>query len=316
MIHRKMLTLTLVTLSLLAGPALAEAKPAFGLADNTVGALKDPRFQASGIKRVRILIHYDAVSRGGKRLAEMDEWFKTAKEQGVEPLVTWYRTEGCSPKCAAKRLPSVSTYIKNVRKFRKRYPWVKRFSTFNEINFPAAEPTGRNPKRAAQYYRALRKECRGGRCSVLTGDFRANGSKFSADWLKTFKKHMGPGPHTWGLVPHPEINAFHTRYTKQFLKLTGRGNVWAVEAGAVNFFRPTLKPSLTRQTKAMKFLMQKYVKVSRRVKRIYMYHWQAAPNQSKWDSALLNVNGTPRDAYYWFFKGMGKEPPPSPPPAI
>jgi hypothetical protein len=222
--------------------------------------------------------------------------------------VSWYRTYGCNAKCAAKQLPSVASYVANVKRFMKRYPWVKRFSTWNEINFPAAQPTGRNPKRAAQFYMAHRKLCRGGRCTVLTGDFRANGSKFSDEWLKTFKQNIKGGGYTWGIVPHPEINEFKTTYTRKFLKEV-RGNIWAVEAGAVNFFRPTLKPSLSRQTKAMKYMMKTYVKVSPRLKRLYMYHWQAAPDQHKWDSALLNVNGTPRKAYFEFFKGIGRPAP-------
>ena len=41
------------------------------------------------------------------------------------------------------------------------------------MNFKIAQPTGGNPKRAGQFYKMLRKECRGGKCSVLTGDFRA-----------------------------------------------------------------------------------------------------------------------------------------------
>jgi hypothetical protein len=310
--NRIALSAALIALSI-AAPATvsataAEARPLFGLADNTVQTLDDARFQKSGIKQVRILVPYDAVARGGKKRKELDLWFAVAKSQGIEPLVSWYRTYSCSPKCAAKRLPSVKSYVANVKRFRKRYPWVKRFSTWNEINFPAAQPTGRNPKRAAQFYLAHSKICAAGRCSVLTGDFRLNGSKFSANWLKTFKKAIGRGRHTWGIVPHPEINAFHTRYTRQFLRSV-RGNAWAVEAGAVNFFRPELRPSLSRQTRAMTFLMTRYVNVSSRIKRIYMYHWRAAPRQPKWDSALLNIDGTPRNAYFEFFKGLGRTAP-------
>ena len=84
---------------------------------------------------------------------------------------------------------------------------MKYYSTFNEANFPDAQPTGNFPKRTAQFYRAARADCRRPpTCMVLTNDFRADGSKHSAWWLKVFKRHMGRGPHTWGLVSHPDVN--------------------------------------------------------------------------------------------------------------
>jgi hypothetical protein len=205
-------------------------------------------------------------------------------------------------------LPSVAAYRKHFKAFRKRYPFVKNFSTFNEANFARAQPTGKDPKRTAQFYRAARKECSGGRCKVLTMDFRADGTAASLKWLKTFKKYMGPGPHTWGLVAHPDINRFTFKRTKQFLRNT-RGPVWAVEVGAVNYFGKGFRPSITRQTKAMRFLMGTYRRrVSSRVKRMYVYHWRPAL-VDVWDSGLLNPDGTPRPAYYEFFKGIGKPAP-------
>jgi hypothetical protein len=285
---------------------VSDAKPEVGLADNTIGALQDARFQESGIKRVRILVPYDVVARGGSKLAELDQYMNTAEAQGIEVMVSWYRTYACGEKCAKKRLPSVKAYRSYVSQFMNRYPNVRIYSTWNEINFPAAQPTGNNPKRAAAFYNTLRKLCRGGRCTALTGDFRANGSKFSAKWLKTFKKGIPKGRHIWGIVPHPEINAFHTRFTKQFLKDT-KGDLWAVEAGAVNFFVTQLKPSISRQTRAMKFMMDRYQYVSPRLKRMYVYHWQASKTDFyTWDSGLLDPQGTPRPAYYEFFKGIGR----------
>ena len=52
----------------------------------------DRRFQASGIKRVRVLVPFDDVVHGGHRLAALDHWFNTAQAQGIEPLVSFYRS--------------------------------------------------------------------------------------------------------------------------------------------------------------------------------------------------------------------------------
>ena len=61
------------------------------------------------------------------------------------------------------------------------------FSTWNEPNF-RSQPTSRDPARTAAFYRILRDECSGGRCTVVTCDFRPDGTAQSARWLETFKR--------------------------------------------------------------------------------------------------------------------------------
>jgi hypothetical protein len=287
-----------------AGPAasVAQAKPLVGLADQNVATLQDPRYTAAKLKYLRTTIPYDQIRRGGRGLAAQDAFLNTAHAQGKDVLVTFYRTSACSPACAAKRLPTVSEFRTDFRAFRKRYPWIRKFSTWNEENFPKAQPTGRNPKRTGQFYLMLRKECAGGKCTVLTGDFRANGSAFDKKWFKTFRKTIGGGSHSWGLITYPDINKFQVKYTKQFLKDTKRGNVYVTEAGAFNIFTPFYHASLSRQNKVMKYLMTKSWKPSSRIKSLYVYSWRADKNNKTFDSALINANGTPRPAYSTFLK--------------
>jgi hypothetical protein len=287
-----------------AGPAasVAQAKPVIGLADQNYATLLDPRYKAAKLKYLRVTISYDQIRRGGSRLANQDALLNTAHAQGKDVLVSFYRTASCSPACAAKRLPSVSEFRTDFRAFRKRYPWIKKFSTWNEENFPKAQPTGRSAKRAGQFYLMLRKECKGGKCSVLTGDFRANGSKFDQKWFTTFRKTIGGGSHSWGLITYPDINKLQTKYTKLFLKNTKRGNVYVTEAGAFNIFTPFYHANLSRQNKVMKYLMTKSWKASSRIKAMYVYSWQANKTNKTFDAALINANGTPRPAYSTFLK--------------
>src|SRR4051812_22809764 len=113
------LLLILVSLTGVAavGCASASAKPSFGMADNTGGMLIDPRFQKSGLHRVRYIASYDAIAKRGRVLKAQDAWFKEAHAQGVEPLISFYRTSACSPQCAAKRLPTVKQYIASVKQY-------------------------------------------------------------------------------------------------------------------------------------------------------------------------------------------------------
>ena len=113
---RNLLPLCLLLAALLA-PAQAHARPAVALSDNTVTTLNDSRFHATGIKRVRKLVPYDDVVRGGRRLAALDHWFNTARERGIEPLVSFYRSYR-----GKKRIPTVAGYRKYFRAFRSATP--------------------------------------------------------------------------------------------------------------------------------------------------------------------------------------------------
>jgi hypothetical protein len=277
--------------------------PLVGLSDNRSETILDRRFRHSGIKRIRVLVPFDDVARGGSRRSVQDAWFSTARANGIEPLVSFERSYR-----SKRLLPTTGQFRYHFRRFRERYPWVRLFSTWSEANFPAAQPTGHAPRRTAQFYRIARQECSGGRCTVLAADFRADGSRHAARWLRTFNRYVGRGPHIWGLVSHPDVNRFSTRRTREFLRAT-RGDVWATEIGAVNFFGRGFRPNIRRQTRAMRYMMYRYPTVSRRLKRMYVYHWRAARGNRLWDSALLSVGGKRRPAYYIFFRSLGKRAP-------
>ncbi len=325
MIKRLSILSALLVLATMGLAPAAQAKAKIGLADQSLDTLKDPRFQKSKLKRFRIAVPYDSVrnsrSKGGRlRLARQDEFFRLAKQQKLDVLVSFYRTESTSPKRAARRLPSVRGFRSDFRRFRKRYPHIKKFSTWNEMNFPLAQPTGRSPKRTGQFYKMLRKECRkrvkrrgkdGPKCSVLTGDFRANGSKFDKRWLKKFLKEIGRGRHNWGLIAYPDVNKFQTRYTRAFLRATRRGNVYVTEVGPINVFGRFYKANEKRQNKAMRYTMGKFPRVSRRIKAMYIYHWRESGNSKAFDSGLIDKTGKPRAAYFTFFRYLKRKAPTS-----
>ena len=85
--------------------------------------------------------------------------------------------------------------------------------------------------------------------------------------------------------------------------------MWATEIGAVNFFGRGFRPSIKRQTKAMRYMMTRYPRVSRRLQRMYVYHWRAAKGNKLWDSGLLSVSGKRRPAYFTFFRALGRRAP-------
>ncbi len=277
--------------------------PLIGLADNQPQTLADRRFQKSGIKRMRVLVPFDALANGGSRRRSSTRGSTPRSSRASSRSSSFYRSDRGNRRIPTSRATGATSAC-----FRLRYPWVKLFSTWNEANFADAQPTGGTPSGPLSSTGPCARSARSGRCTVLAADFRSDGSKKSAKWLKTFKRHMGGGPHRWGLVSHPDITRQSTRQTRWFLSNT-RGPVWATEAGAVNFFGRGVKPSISRQTKSMRFLMGKYPRVSRRLQRMYIYHWRAARGNRLWDSGLQSVSGKRRPAYYVFFRAIGKRAP-------
>ena len=56
----------------------------------------------------------------------------------------------------------------------------------------------------------------------------------------------------------------------------------------------------------MRYLTTEYPRVSPRLKRMYIYHWRAAPGDTLFDSGLLSADGTPRPAYSIFTSALRK----------
>lgn len=281
--------------------ALGGGGPLIGMADNRPETLTDPRFGATGIKRARVTVPFDDIALGGERLAIQDAWFDAARRQGIEPLVSFFRSSR-----GKTILPTPEEFRRHFRLFRQRYPWVRLFSTWNEANF-TAQPTSRDPARTARFYRIARQECSGGRCQVVACDFRPDGTARSARWLETFKRGIGPGPHRWGLSSYVDVNRQSTELTRDFLRRT-EGPVWVNEVGAINFFGQGFAPDQDRQSRVMSYLLSTYPRVSPRLERIYVYHWRAAPGDRLFDSALLDIEGRPRPAYYLLFLAIGRPP--------
>ena len=84
--------------------------PLIGLADNRPETLTDRRFARTGIKHVRVAVPFDDVALGGRRRAVQDAFFANARQTGVKPLVTFYRSSR-----GIRILPSEAQFRRHVR---------------------------------------------------------------------------------------------------------------------------------------------------------------------------------------------------------
>jgi hypothetical protein len=279
----------LVAVLVLAAPA--RATPLIGIGEQHPQIFTDEAFGPLGIRDVRFIASYDALRNDGER-AELDRYLTAARAAHVRVLLGFGHSRD---PLRAHTAPSVKAFEREVVAFRARYPWIRDYLTWNEANH-CSQPTCNNPKRAAQYYLTLRKHCKG--CRIVAADM-LDGSKLT-EWAVAFQKAVGKRRVIWGLHNYIDANRFRTRGTKALLRAV-KGDVWFTETGGI--VRRTnntgLKlPQSTRHAARATTYVFKLAALSKRVKRVYFYHWSPAPTpNATWDSALVDPHDRPRPAY-------------------
>jgi hypothetical protein len=260
-----------------------------GIADNKADMFFDPRFQASGVQHARISIGWDALSSPWQT-EQLDRWLTAARKDGVAPLVSFGHS-----RTDRRSLPTPERFLFEFRRFRARYPWVREFATWNEANH-CGEPTCHRPALVAAYYRSLRRECPD--CRILAAEVLDMPNMVS--WVRSFRRRAREEPRYWGLHNYIDANRARTTGTRRMLKAV-KGQVWFTETGGIvrrsNRRKVTFPESAKHAATATTFLFKKLVPLSRRVTRVYIYHWNADATPTNWDSALIGPTGRARPAF-------------------
>lgn len=283
-----------------AGAAAAAAQPVvYGIGDQKVGMFTDPRFAKLGLGHARRVVAWDAFEVGWQR-RELKRWMNAAQAAGVEPLIAFTRSrrEG-----RERVLPSPQRLARTFREFRRRYRWVDHYTPWNEANH-CSQPTCRNPRMAARYYNMMRARCR--RCTIVAADVLDQPNMVS--WLREFRRHTRGDPRIWGLHNYLDVNRFRMSGTQAMLRAV-RGEIWITEVGGIvkrrasraGATRIRLGESAAHAAQAMRWLFR-VTRVSPRIKRVYVYHWNGSRDPSEnWDSGLIAPDGKPRPAF-WIFR--------------
>jgi hypothetical protein len=278
--RRFLLPLTLLCVALLA-PA-AHAKVAIGIADNKADMFSDPRFEALHLGYARIDLRWDALS-DRDATARLDTWMAGAKATGARPLVTFDR----SPRRPSYS-PTSAQLVSALKRLRRRYPFVKDFSSWNEANM------NKKPELVARWYRALRQACPS--CTVLATDLLDKPNMIP--WAKRFVKAAERTPKVWGLHNYVDANRLSTKTTNQLLKAVG-GNVWLTETGGIvsraNGSAMAFPTGAAHAATVTKFIFNKLVRLSPRIQRVYLYHWDTGLDAGPtWDSGFVGPDGQAR----------------------
>jgi hypothetical protein len=284
--------LSAVAGALPAAPAQARALPQIGIADQKPDMFSDPRFAGLGIKHARIAVSWD-ILRYPNQVAQLDVWMGGARARGIDPLITFGHSRAHS-----KSLPSPIEYRRQFRAFRERYPWATTFATWNEVNHCGEKVCRRAPLIAA-YYRQLRRECPA--CTVVAAEVIDLPNM--AVWVRQFRHALGFMPRLWGMHNYVEVNRFKSTSIRRLLHMLGRrGQLWLTETGGLvrrtNKSTTDIPEGPRHAARVLRYLFDDVVKDFVAIKRVYVYHWNAGPPSTTWDSALITYGGHERGAYW------------------
>ena len=264
-----------------------------GIADEKPQMFSDPRFHALGLRIARRSVAWD-VARYDWALAEVDQWMQDALRTGVRPLITFGRSR---IKSRLHYIPTRADYLSAFKQFRARYPWVTDFVATNESNY--SDPGFKRPELAARYYNDMRKACP--RCKIAAATILEvpGREKATAKWVRRFLK-VAKKPKYWAVHNYVSANRLSLKGTKRILKLTKTGEIWITEVGGLVRRRSSfagkvkMREGLKHAEKVTKFILDRMPKLSPRIKRLYLYHWNSATPTDTWDSALVGSDGQAR----------------------
>jgi hypothetical protein len=293
------LILGLAALAALAGPAQAAQRkpspiPVIGIGEQNPAIFTSPYFRALGVTHVRVTTAWDSLHHRWSR-SDLDRYMYAARAAHVRVLLGFGHAR--SPKRKVRRhVPSVKEFLKEFLRYRKRYPWVKDWLTWNEANH-CGEPTCHMAHRVARFYNNMRHNCYG--CNVVGADVLDTPTM--GPWIKVFLRTARKDKMIWGLHNYIDANRFRTSGTRELLRVARHGQVWFTETGGLvkrrNKSRIAFPGNRRHAAKATKQVFR-LARLSTRVKRIYFYHWQPSTEPlPSWDSALVDPRGLPRPAY-------------------
>jgi hypothetical protein len=270
-------------------PVTGKLKVKIGIADQKASIFDDERLRGLGLGYARRSVAWDALRDPGTA-AELDRWVAGARAIGAEVLITFSRASGVK----GRTPPSADAFLTQFRRFRHRYPAVKAYAAWNEANH-CGTGTCKRPQLVARYFNAIRRNCPG--CKVVAADLLDAPNMVS--WVRAFRRAARFEPKYWGLHGYIDANRFQTTRTTRLLHAV-KGEVWLTEVGGLvarrNGSTIKLRQGKAHAAQATRFIFDRLARLSRRVTRIYLYHWSSSTSHDSWDSALVGSDDRARPA--------------------
>ena len=297
---RRLLIPIAALIAVLAVPAGAGAYT-LGVSDQQAGTFTNPLFAPLKFKAARYITPYDVMDDPAEK-AKLDAWLTAARGANQKILVSFEHSRRSNTR--ARKMPSVAAYTRELKKFKKAYPFVREISPWNEVNrcqrviggSVQGQPTCNSPKRVAQYYMAARKVWPGKTIVGIDILDEQNVNK-TIKFLKSFLRHASPDPKIIGFHNYSDTNRFSVSRTKRVLQ-TFRGKVWLTETGGIVKLGKSFPFSTSRAAKALGCMFT-LAKTYPAIQRVYAYQFNAPPDPTTatFDAGLINPDGTARPGY-------------------
>jgi hypothetical protein len=285
----------------------AAASYRIGFSEQSAEMFRTPSWQQLGLTRVRYLVPWDWQASDRQR-AETDAFMTAARFNGQDVLVTFTAHRGCfaDGRYSRDRLcraPEAHEYRAAFRAFDDRYPWVRTYAAWNEVNH-VSQPTFGRPRLAVRYYRVLRSERRARGFRLLAADVLDTSNMHR--YLRSFLRRAPGRPRLWGLHNYQDVNDRTSADTRRMLR-TVPGEVWLTETSGIVRFGATRQfryseARAARRTRWMFRLADRYEERRRplraRIGAVYIHRWFGEPAGARFDAGVVDPDGSPRAAYY------------------
>ena len=207
---------------------------------------------------------------------------------------------------ARNQLPASRPTRRAFDALQRSFPWVRNYTAWNEANH-CSQPTCHKPERAAAFYDVIRSGCP--RCTVVAGDVLDQPNMVS--WLHRFRRAARHKPTLWGMHNYLDANRLRTTGTRRMLKAV-KGRVWITETGGLVYrkhYRAQIAfpESAPHAAQVTRFLF-KFADTQPRLRRIYLYQWNANSLLQTWDSGLIDSFNNTRPAFDELARYMGRDP--------
>jgi hypothetical protein len=288
--------------ALLLVPAGASAKThvAVGLGDQHASTFAAPAFRALHVKKARYFIRWDA-AKVPYAMAGADDYVRAARAAGVRVLLHISTNNFAHGRA---KLPSVKTYRKYVGKIVRHFRalGVREFGVWNEENH-SSQPTYKNPRRAAAYYRTMRSICRG--CTIVALDVldQRGVAGYIARWFRALPRSYRSRSITVGIHNYSDTNRRRSRGTAAIIRATRSHNrhakFWLTETGGVVKFGRAWPCNEKRAASRIAYMFKLARKFRHTVKRLYAFSW-TGNNCQGFDAGLVRADGSTRPGYRTF----------------
>lgn len=276
-----------------------------GMGDQNAAMFSSPAYRRLRLRYVRYVVAWNAMRRRGSRertLAYLDAARAARQRVFLHVSTGDYRIK-------KGHLPSKRQYRRwvgrLVRAARRR--GVREFGSWNEVNH-ASEPTWNRPKRAALYFRLMRRlvlpRCR--TCKVVGLDVLDQ--RGVTRYVRRFVRGLGRRYArryltVVGVHNYSDINRRRTKGLREIMRAvrryTGRRpNFWLTETGGIVKLGRSWKCNARRAARRLNYLFNTMRRYRRQLQRVYLYNWTGAGCRARFDAGLTNPRGKPRKGYY------------------